>query len=179
MKVKTNFKQMYLVDTMLYNKLTFRDNPSVACIDKPINPNIHIHNKHTPPPYTPPPPPPPPTTTSAPPTPLPPPPPSTPQLPPRSLVPSSNSTTPPSVLPAPSLSHTTARIQPSVDFLNTIYDVDDANVNEWMNNEQQNVKEWMNNEHQNVKEYRDGANLPLVKQKTTKDFRDDPIQGFI
>ena len=62
MKVKTNFKQMYLVDTMLYNKLTFRDNPSVACIDKPINPNIHIHNKHTLPslPYTPAPIPPPP-----------------------------------------------------------------------------------------------------------------------
>ena len=55
MKVKTNFKQMYLVDTMLYNKLTFKDNPSVAWIDKPMNPNIHIHNKHTPPPYTPPP----------------------------------------------------------------------------------------------------------------------------
>merc|ERR1712208_130243 len=93
-----------------------------------------------------------------------PPQPSPPQLPPRPLVPSSISTTPPTVLPAPSPSHTTARIQPSVDFLNTIYDVDDTNVNEWMNNEQQNVKEWMNNEHQNVKEYRDGANLAWIKQ---------------
>ena len=74
MKVKTNFKQMYLVDTMLYNKLTLKDDPSVACIDRPMNPNIHIHNKHTPPPYTPPPPP------SAPPAPLPPPPPSAPHL---------------------------------------------------------------------------------------------------
>jgi len=87
MKVKTNFKQMYLVDTMLYNKLTFKDDPSVAWIDRPMNPNIHIHNKHTPPPYTPPPPPPPPP--SAPPAPLPPQP-SPPQLPPPPLVPSSN-----------------------------------------------------------------------------------------
>ena len=46
---------MYLVDTMLYNKLTFKDNPSVAWINQtPMNPNIHIHNKHTPPPSTPP-----------------------------------------------------------------------------------------------------------------------------
>ena len=175
MKVKTNFKQMYLVDTLLYNKLTLKDDPSVGWINQtPMNPNIHIHNKHAPPPYTPPP-------TLAPPPPHQPQPllpsqPSSSQLPTTStplFITTSPSLT--SVLPAATSTHTTARIQPSVDFLNTIYDVDDANVNEWMNNEQQNVKEWMNNEHQNVKEYRDGANLPLVKQKTTKDFRDDPI----
>ena len=53
MKVKTNFKQMYLVDTLLYNKLSL--DPSVGWINQtPMNPNIHIHNKHTPPPSTPP-----------------------------------------------------------------------------------------------------------------------------
>ena len=163
MKVKTNFKQMYLVDTMLYNKLTLKDDPSVAWIDRPMNPNIHIHSKHTPPPYAHPPPPPPP---SAPPAPLPPQP-SPPQLPPPPLVPSSNSTTPPSVLPAPSSSHTTSHIQPSVDFLNQIYDKDDSGVNVWMNNEQQNVKD-----------YRDDANLPWVKQKTAKDTGAIPKQTF-
>jgi len=154
MKVKTNFKQMYLVDTMLYNKLTFKDDPSVAWIDRPMNPNIHIHNKHTPPPYTPPTPPPPPP--SAPPAPLPPQP-SPPQLPPAPLVPSSNTTPLPSVLPAPPSSHTTSQIQPSVDFLKQIYDKDDSGVNDWMNNEQQNVKD-----------YRDDANLPWIKQKNNK-----------
>ena len=64
-----------------------------------MNPNIHIHNKHTPPPSTPP----------APSTPLPGPPP---QLPPATLTPSSNTTS--TVLRAPS--HTTSHIQPSVDF---------------------------------------------------------------
>ena len=50
MKVKTNFKQMYLVDTLLYNKLTLKDDPSVAWINQtPMNPNIHIHNKPPPP----------------------------------------------------------------------------------------------------------------------------------
>ena len=164
MKVKTNFKQMYLVDTMLYNKLTLKDDSNVGWNDRPMNPNIHIHNKHTPPPYTPPPPPPPPP--SAPPAPLPPQP-SPPQLPPPPLVPSSNSTTPPSVLPAPSSSHTTSHIQPSVDFLNQIYDKDDSGVNVWMNNEQQNVKD-----------YRDDANLPWVKQKTAKDTGAIPKQTF-
>ena len=142
MKVKTNFKQMYLVDTMLYNKLTFKDNPSVAWIDKPMNPNIHIHNKHAPPPYTPPPP------TPAPPPPHQPPPllpsqPSTSQLPTTStplFITTSPSLT--SVLPAATSTHITARIQPIVDFLNKIYDVDDTNVKEWMNNEQQNVKDY-------------------------------------
>ena len=152
MKVKTNFKQMYLVDTMHYNKLTFKDDPSVAWIDRPMKPNIHIHNKHTPPPYTPPPPPPP---TSAPPAPLPPQP-SPSQLPTAPLVPSSNANPFPSVLPVPS--HATSHIQPSVDFLNQIYDKDDSEVNDWMNSEQQNVKD-----------YRDDPNIPWVKQKTTKD----------
>ena len=59
MKVKTNFKQMYLVDTLLYNKLTLKDDPSVGWINQtPMNPNIYIHKKHTPLPYTPAPPPP-------------------------------------------------------------------------------------------------------------------------
>ena len=169
MKVKTNFKQMYLVDTMLYNKLTFKDNPSVARIDKPMNPNIHIHNKHAPPPYTP-----------SPPTPPPPPPhqprpllpshPSTSQLPTTStplFITTSPSLT--SVLPTASSTHTTARIQPSVDFLNTIYDVDDTNVKEWMNNEQQNVKEWMNNQQQNVKDYRDDSkDTGTIPKQTTE-----------
>ena len=152
MKVKTNFKQMYLVDTMHYNKLTFKDDPSVAWIDRPMKPNIHIHNKHTPPPYTPPPPPPP---TSALPAPLPQQP-SPSQLPTAPLVPSSNANPFPSVLPVPS--HATSHIQPSVDFLNQIYDKDDSEVNDWMNSEQQNVKD-----------YRDDPNIPWVKQKTTKD----------
>ena len=107
MKVKTNFKQMYLVDTLLYNKLTLKDDPSVGWINQtPMNPNIHIHNKHTPPPYTPPPPP-----TSAHPAPLPPQP-SPSQLPTAPLVPSSNANPFPSVLPVPS--HATSHIQPSV-----------------------------------------------------------------
>ena len=48
MKVTTNFKRMFLVDTTLYNKLTFKDDP--AWIKQiPMNPNIHIHNKPSPP----------------------------------------------------------------------------------------------------------------------------------
>ena len=113
---------MYLVDTMLYNKLTFKDNPSVAWINQtPMNPNIHIHNKHTPPPSTPP----------APSSPLPG---SPPQLPPATLTPSSNTTS--TVLRAPP--HKKSHIQPGVDFLKQIYDSDDSEVIK--NNEQQNVK---------------------------------------
>ena len=138
------------MNTMHYNKLIFKDDPSVAWIDRPMKPNIHIHNKHTPPPYTPPPPPPP---TSALPAPLPQQP-SPSQLPTAPLVPSSNANPFPSVLPVPS--HATSHIQPSVDFLNQIYDKDDSEVNDWMNSEQQNVKD-----------YRDDPIIPLVKQKTT------------
>ena len=48
MKIKTSFKQMYLVDNILYNKL---NNDSIISkqnlsINKSITPNIYIHNKH-------------------------------------------------------------------------------------------------------------------------------------
>ena len=50
MKIKTSFKQMYLVDNILYNKL---NNDSIISkqnlsINKSITPNIYIHNKHHP-----------------------------------------------------------------------------------------------------------------------------------
>ena len=121
-----------------------------------MNPNIYIHNKHTPLPYTPAPPPP-----SAP----PPPPPLLPpqdyasQLPTTTMTPSTTTSTPlTSVRSTATSTHATARIQPSAEFLKTIYDVDNSDVNGWLNNEQQNVKdvkEWMNNEQQNVKDFRD------------------------
>ena len=100
MNVETNFKQMYLDDTMLYNKLKFKDDPSLAWIkQRPMNPNIHIHNKHTPPlpPYAPlpPAPPPPPSATPA----LLPLQPFAPQLPPQTLSPSAESSTPSSSQP--------------------------------------------------------------------------------
>ena len=122
MKVKTNFKQMYLVDTLLYNKLTLKDDPSVGWINQtPMNPNIHIHNKHTLPslPYTPAPLPPPPS--------APPPPP--PLLPPQDCASQLPTMTPSTTAPLTSVrstaTHATARIQPSAEFLKKIYDVDD------------------------------------------------------
>merc|ERR1712215_590762 len=54
MKTKTSFKHMYLVDNVLYNKLSLNTNLN---IDKEslsrtqniaIKPNINIHNKHAP-----------------------------------------------------------------------------------------------------------------------------------
>ena len=117
---------MYLVDTMLYNKLTFKDDP--AWIKQiPMNPNIHIHNKPSPPaPHYPPAPP------SA--------PPAHPQpyAPPASEAATSSNTTS-TGLPAPF--HSIAKIQPSVEFLNQIYDSDDSDVKDLMSSEQQNVKD--------------------------------------
>ena len=122
MEVITNFKQMYLVDTMLYNKLTFKgDRAWIKQI--PMNPNIHIHNKPSPPaPHYPPEPP------SAPPAhPQPYALPAHPQpyAPPASEAATSSNTTS-TGLPAPS--HAIAKIQPSVEFLNQIYDSDDSDV---------------------------------------------------
>ena len=146
MKVKTNFKQMYLVDTMLYNKLTFRDNPSVACIDKPINPNIHIHNKHTPSPASQP----------------------SPATTPHTSFPATISTPQTSVASTPHTSFpltistpsATSKIIPSVDFLKRIYTPDgsDHTYKDWMKNEQENVQTRMN-------ETKDTGAIPKQKQE--------------
>ena len=67
--------------------------------------------------------------------------------------------------------HATARIQPSAEFLKKIYDVDDSNVNGWLNNEQQNVKDvkkWLNNEQQNVKDVKKWMNN---EQQNVKDVK--------
>ena len=146
MKVKTNFKQMYLVDTILYNKLTFKDDPSFAWIERPMNPNIHIHNKHTPSPASQP----------------------SPATTPHTSFPATISTPQTSIASTPHTSFpltistpsATSKIIPSVDFLKRIYTPDgsDHTYKDWMKNEQENVQTRMN-------ETKDTVAIPKQKQE--------------
>ena len=146
MKVKTNFKQMYLVDTILYNKLTFKDDPSFAWIERPMNPNIHIHNKHTPSPASQP----------------------SPATTPHTSFPATISTPQTSIASTPHTSFpltistpsATSKIIPSVDFLKRIYTPDDSDhtYKDWMKNEQENVQTRMN-------ETKDTGAIPKQKQE--------------
>ena len=146
MKVKTNFKQMYLVDTILYNKLTFKDDPSFAWIERPMNPNIHIHNKHTPSPASQP----------------------SPATTPHTSFPATISTPQTSIASTPHTSFpltistpsATSKIIPSVDFLKRIYTPDgsDHTYKDWMKNEQENVQTRMN-------ETKDAGAIPKQKQE--------------